>query len=149
MYKQQCFNSVFISLTPTTSATKSKSATSNKSASTCPSSNCSKGTVQQVQSVAVIANQHNDVTESLLPNYLSQSTIGGRLTGSNACTERYQPNSKMIFKGNHIYNTFKLPANQPNLDVQNVLQQNHEELQKIKLMQIWDLSPPNTWKTSL
>ena len=57
--------------------------------------------------------------------------------------------SKMIFKGNHIYNTFKLPANQPNLDVQNVLQQNHEEFQKIKLMQIWDLSPPNTWKTSL
>ena len=41
--------------------------------------------------------------------------------------------SKMIFKGNHIYNTFKLPANQPNLDVQNVLQQNHEEFQKIKI----------------
>ena len=41
----------------------------------------------------------------------------------------------MIFKGNHIYtcNTFKLPANQPNLDVQNVLQLNHEEFQKIKI----------------
>ena len=39
----------------------------------------------------------------------------------------------MIFKGNHIYNTFKLPANQPNLNVQNVLQQNHEEFQKIKI----------------
>ena len=35
--------------------------------------------------VTVIANQHNDVTE-WLPNYLSQSTIGGRMTGSNACT---------------------------------------------------------------
>ena len=36
--------------------------------------------------VTVIVNQHNDVTEWLLPNYLSQSTIGGRMTGSNACT---------------------------------------------------------------
>ena len=39
----------------------------------------------------------------------------------------------MIFKGNHIHNTFKLPENQPNLDVQNVLHQNHEEFQKIKM----------------
>ena len=39
----------------------------------------------------------------------------------------------MIFKGNQIHNTFKLPANQANLDVQNVLQQNHEEFQKIKI----------------
>ena len=117
-----------------------------------------KAPVQQVQSVTVIANQHNDVTEWLLPNHLSQSTIGGRMTGSNACTvmalltgrhslegalaipkelkDLGQTNpfySKMIFKGNHIYNAFKLPANQPNLDVQNVLQQNHEEFQKIKI----------------
>ena len=41
--------------------------------------------------------------------------------------------STMIFKGSHIYNTFKLPANQPNLDIQNVLQQDHEEFQKIKI----------------
>ena len=45
-----------------------------------------KAPVQQVQSVTVIANQHNDVTGWLLPNHLSQSTIGGRMTGSNACT---------------------------------------------------------------
>lgn len=93
-----------------------------------------------------------------MPNYLSQSTIGGRMSGSNACTvialltgrhflegalaipkelkdlsQTIPFYSKMIFKGNHIYNTFNLPANQPNLDVQNVLQQNHEEFQKIKI----------------
>ena len=45
-----------------------------------------KAPIQQVQFVTVIANQNNDVTEWLLPNYLSQSTIGGRMTGSNACT---------------------------------------------------------------
>ena len=117
-----------------------------------------KAPVQQVQSVTVIANQHHDVTEWLLPNYLSQSTIGGRMSGSNACTvialltgfhflegalaipkelkdlsQTIPFYSKMIFKGNHIYNTFNLPANQPKLDVQNVLQQNHEQFQKIKI----------------
>lgn len=39
----------------------------------------------------------------------------------------------MIFKDNHIYNTFNLPANQPSLDVQTVLQQNREEFQKTKI----------------
>lgn len=39
----------------------------------------------------------------------------------------------MILKDNHIYNTFNLPANQPSLDVQTVLQQNREEFQKTKI----------------
>ena len=41
--------------------------------------------------------------------------------------------SQLIFKGNHIYSTFNLPAQQLNLDAQNVLQQNHEEFQKIQI----------------
>ena len=38
------------------------------------------------QQINVIRNQHMDVTEWLLPSYICQSTIGGRLDGSNACT---------------------------------------------------------------
>ena len=123
-----------------------------------PQSTPSATTPVQHTCITVVANQHFDVSEWLLPNYLSQSTIGGRVGGSNACTvialltRRHFlegtlpiPNqlkdlnqtipiySQLIFKGNHIYSTFNLPAQQLNLDAQNVLQQNHEEFQKIQI----------------
>ncbi|KAK2551336.1 hypothetical protein P5673_027730 [Acropora cervicornis] len=110
------------------------------------------------QQINVIRNQHMDVTEWLLPSYICQSTIGGRLNGSNACTviamltaSHFLENtisipqqlqdlkvlipiySHLIFKGNHIYSSFNVPAQQPNLDVKDVLHYNHDSFQKIKL----------------
>ena len=100
-----------------------------------------------------------DVTEWLLPSYICQSTIGDRLNGSNACTviamltaSHFLENtisipqqlqdlkvlipiySHLIFKGNHIYSSFNVPAQQPNLDVKDVLHYNHDSFQKIKLI---------------
>ena len=111
------------------------------------------------QQINVIRNQHMDVTEWLLPSYICQSTIGGRLNGSNACTviamltaSHFLENtisipqqlqdlkvlipiySHLIFKGNHIYSSFNVPAQQPNLDVKDVLHYNHDSFQKIKLI---------------
>ena len=111
------------------------------------------------QQINVIRNQHMDVTEWLLPSYICQSTIGGRLDGSNACTviamltaSHFLENtisipqqlqdlkvlipiySHLIFKGNHIYSSFNVPAQQPNLDVKDVLHYNHDSFQKIKLI---------------
>ena len=42
--------------------------------------------------------------------------------------------SHLIFKGNHIYSSFNVPAQQPNLDVKDVLHYNHDSFQKIKLI---------------
>ena len=42
--------------------------------------------------------------------------------------------SHLIFKGNHIYSSFNIPAQQPNLDVKDVLHYNHDSFQKIKLI---------------
>lgn len=94
-----------------------------------------------------------------MPSYICQSTIGGRLDGSNACTviamltaSHFLENtisipqqlqdlkvlipiySHLIFKGNHIYSSFNVPAQQPNLDVKDVLHYNHDGFQKIKLI---------------
>ena len=95
----------------------------------------------------------------LSDNYICQSTIGGRLDGSNACTaiamltaSHFLENtisipqqlqdlkvlipiySHLIFKGNHIYSSFNVPAQQPNLDVKDVLHYNNDSFQKIKLI---------------
>ena len=85
--------------------------------------------------------------------------IGGRQTGSNACTiismltglrflEASLPIPKQIqdlsqtipvynqllFKGNHIYSSFNLPPQQPNLDVKQVLDKKDENLQNLTMV---------------
>ena len=42
--------------------------------------------------------------------------------------------SPLILKGNHIYSLFHVPAQQPNLEVKEVLDYNNEEFQKIVLI---------------
>ena len=102
-----------------------------------------------------------DVTQWLLPPNISQSTIAGSLTGSNACIviamliachflegKIFIPQqlqdlkqviplySPLILRGNHIYSLFHVPAQQPNLkpNFKEVLQYNNEESQKIELI---------------
>ena len=94
-----------------------------------------------------------DVTDWLLPSYICQSTIGGRLNGSNACTviamltashflentisipQQLQDLKVLIPMDSHlIYSFFNVPAQQPNLDVKDVLHYNHDSFQKIKLI---------------
>ena len=111
------------------------------------------------QQINFITNQHMDVTEWLLPSCICQSTTGGIPVGSNACTviamltaSHFLENtisipqqlrdlnslipiySKLISKGNHIYSSFNVPADQPNLDVKGVLHYKHKSFQKIKLI---------------
>ena len=42
--------------------------------------------------------------------------------------------SQLILRGNHIYSLFRVPVQQPNLEVKEVLQYNNEEFQKIELI---------------
>ncbi|KAJ7383726.1 hypothetical protein OS493_026257 [Desmophyllum pertusum] len=113
----------------------------------------------ETQRIPVTVNQHLDVTEWLLPSYICQSTIGGGQTGSNACTvialltglnflqsTLSIPNQlqdlnqtipvycQLIFKGNHIYSSFNLPPNQPNLDIKVVLQKKEASFQNIEMV---------------
>ncbi|KAJ7370636.1 hypothetical protein OS493_031051 [Desmophyllum pertusum] len=113
----------------------------------------------ETQRIPVTVNQHLDVTEWLLPSYICQSTIGGGQTGSNACTvialltglnflqsTLSIPNQlqdlnqtipvycQLIFKGNHIYSSFNLHPNQPNLDVKEVLQKKEASYQNIEMV---------------
>ena len=85
-------------------------------------------------------------------SYICQSSEGGGLSGSNACTvipvltglqflEETLPIPKKLedlnlviplyvnfmMKGNQMYHSFQLPAQQPNLVVRQVLQQHNNE----------------------
>ena len=42
--------------------------------------------------------------------------------------------TSMMIKGNQIYNSFNMSAHQPNLDVRQVLQQNDQNFQKLKII---------------
>ena len=110
--------------------------------------------------ISVTKKLHLDVTEWLMPSYICQSSVGGGLSGSNACTviavltglhflEETLPIPKqlqdlnlviplyvnLMMKGNQIYQSFQLPAQQPNLEVRQVLQQhNHEQFQKLEII---------------
>ena len=111
--------------------------------------------------ITVTSTQHLDVTGWLLPSYICQSSIGGGLSGSNACTviavltalnflegtlqipKHLQDLSlaipmytNVMMKGNQLYNSFKLPAQQLNLEVRQVLQhgRNDENLQKLEII---------------
>jgi len=100
-----------------------------------------------------------DVNEWLLPPNICLSKISGSLIGSNACTgiamltvchflegKIFIPQqlqnltqviplySQLVLKGNHIYSLFHVPVQQPNLEVEEVLQYNNEEFQKIELI---------------
>lgn len=95
-----------------------------------------------------------------MPSYICQSSVGGGLSGSNACTviavltglhflEETLPIPKqledlnlviplyvnLMMKGNQIYQSFQLPAQQPNLEVRQVLQQqNNEQFQDLEII---------------
>ena len=111
-----------------------------------------------VYQITVTTNQHVDVTEWLLPPNISQSTIAGSLTGSNACIviamliachflegKIFIPQqlqdlkqviplySQLILRGNHIYSLFHVPAQQLNLkpNFKEVLQYNNKNLRKL------------------
>ena len=115
--------------------------------------------VPQTSHLTVIGNHYLDVSEWLLPPHICQSMIGGRQTGSNACTiismltglhflEESLPipkqlqdlshtipvYSQLIFKGNHIYSSFNLPPQEPNLDVKQVLDKKDENLQNLAMI---------------
>ena len=91
--------------------------------------------------------------------HICQSMIGGRQSGSNACTiismltglnflEESLPipkqmqdlsqtipvYSQLIFKGNHIYISFNLPPQEPNLDVKQVLDKKDENLHNLTMI---------------
>ncbi len=42
--------------------------------------------------------------------------------------------TSIIIKGNQIYNSFNMPAHQPNRDVKQVLQQNDQNFQKLEII---------------
>ncbi|PFX26709.1 hypothetical protein AWC38_SpisGene8656 [Stylophora pistillata] len=92
--------------------------------------------------INVTVAKHLDVTEWLLPSYICQSSLGGRPSGSNACTvisvlaalhflegtlqipKQLQDLSitipmftNLMIKGNQLYDSFTLPVQQPNLEV--------------------------------
>ena len=98
-----------------------------------------------------------------MPSYICQSSVGGGLSGSNACTvtavlagqhylEETLPIPKplqdlnrviplyivLMMKGNQIHQSFQLPAQQPNLevDIRQVLQQhNNEQFQDLEIIE--------------
>ena len=111
----------------------------------------------QTSYLTVIGSHYLDVSEWLLPPpHICQSMIGGRQTGSNACTiismltglhfleaslpipkqiqdlsQTIPVYSQLLFKGNHIYSCFNLPPQQPNLDVKQVLDKKDENFQNL------------------
>ena len=113
----------------------------------------------QTNYLTVIGNHYLDVNEWLLPLHICQSMIGGRQTGSNACTiismltglhfleaslpipkeiqdlsQTIPVYSQLLFKGNHIYSFFNLPPQQPHLDVKQVLDMKDENLQNLTMI---------------
>ena len=125
--------------------------------------------------ISVTKKLHLDVTEWLMPSYICQSSVGGGLSGSNACTviavltgqhflEETLPIPKqlqdlnlviplyvnLMMKGNQIYQSFQLPAQQPNLEVRQVLQQhNDEQFQDLEIIEDLGFFPFKTFKTTL
>ena len=109
--------------------------------STCSSQSATSARPDTVR-ISVTKKLHLDVTEWLMPSYICQSSVGGGLSGSNACTvitvlagqhflEETLPIPKqlqdlncviplyinLMMKGNQIYQSFQLPAQQPNQQV--------------------------------
>ena len=97
-----------------------------------------------------------------MPSYICQSSVGGGLSGSNACTviavltgqhflEETLPIPKqlqdlnlvipfyvnLMMKGNQIYQSFQLPAQQPNLEVRQVQQHTMSNSRILKLLKTW------------
>ena len=93
-----------------------------------------------------LLHKHRDLTKRLLPLYICQCSIGGRPSGSNACTlisvhaaldflegtlqiptQLQDLNitipmyTNVMIKGNQSYDSFNLPVQQPNLEVKQVL----------------------------
>ena len=118
--------------------------------------------------------QSGNITEWVLPNHISQSTIGGRVGGSNACTvislltgldilngtlliptqqsdlpDTIATYSNLIKLGNNIYDTYQLPLNQPNLDVREVLQRDHTNFEHLELKADWILHYPGSERLSV
>ena len=95
-----------------------------------------------------------------MPSYICQSSVGGGLSGRNACTviavlagqhfleetllipKPLQDLNRVIplyinftMKGNKVYQSFRLPAQQANLEVRQVLQQhNNEQFQDLQII---------------
>ena len=94
-----------------------------------------------------------------MPSCICQSSVGGGLSGSIACTviavlagQRFLEETlpfphiftrpviplyiNLMTKGNQIYQSFQLPAQQPNLEVKQVLQQhNNEQFQNLEIIE--------------
>ena len=106
--------------------------------------------------INIVKNQHRDVTEWSLPQQLSQAGIHGRVTGSNACTviavlsgmsfldgnlsipkqttdlnKTIPEYIQMLKKGNDVYESFNLPPQSPNLDVQQILDKHDSNFSRL------------------
>ena len=130
--------------------------------STCNNQSASLPTPDSLTTLCrnVTIAQHLDVTEWLLPSYICQSSIGGRPSGSNTCTviavlaaldylegtlqipmQLQDLNitipmyTNVMIIGNHLYDSFNLPVQQPNLEVRQVLQhgKNDKHLKKLEI----------------
>ena len=108
--------------------------------------------------INIVKNQHRDVTEWSLPQQLSQAGIHGRVTGSNACTviavlsgmsfldgnlsipkqttdlnKTIPEYIQMLKKGNDVYESFNLPPQSPNLDVQQILDKHDSNFSRLTI----------------